>query len=177
MGGLENCRAGLVNSRKHPVRGTNEMQKTDLVSGIFWMAFALLVSVLSYTHQVGTLREPGPGFLFFYCGLLLVFMSLIMIVRSLRMRRQWKPLSLPFRGLNLRKVIPIVLSLFLYVALLETLGFLVGTFLILIFLLKIIEKKPWRLSLITSVLVTACSYLLFEYWLSAQLPRGLMDLL
>ncbi|PKN62667.1 MAG: hypothetical protein CVU57_23200 [Deltaproteobacteria bacterium HGW-Deltaproteobacteria-15] len=153
------------------------MQKIDLVSGIFWLAFAALVSVLSYLQQVGTLREPGPGFLFFYCGLLLGFMSLIMIVSSLRMRSAWKPLSLPFKGLNLKKLIPVVLSLFLYVALMETLGFVVGTFLILIFLLRIIEKKPWRLSLTTSVLVTACSYLLFQYWLAAQLPRGLLGLI
>ncbi len=153
------------------------MQKTDLVSGLFWLIFAAWVTVLSYMQQVGTLREPGPGFLFFYCGLLLGFMSLAMIVRSLRMRSERKSIALPFKGMNLRKMVPIALSLFLYVGLLETLGFAVGTFLVLLFLLRMIEKKPWRLSLTVSVLVTACSYLLFQYWLAAQLPRGLLDLI
>lgn len=151
------------------------MQKTDFVSGLFFLVFAGLICILSYRVQIGTLYQPGPGFLFFYCGLALGLMSLAMVLRSVNGRRTWKPLALPFRGTNLKKVIPIVLSVFLYVALLEQLGFFLSTFLELFFLLKIIEKKSWRISLVTCFSVTACCYLLFEFWLEAQLPRGFLS--
>lgn len=151
------------------------MQKNDFVGGLFFLIFSGLVCVLSYRARVGTLHEPGPGFLFFYTGVVLGFMSLAMVFRSLKGRASWKPLGLLFRGANLRKVIPVLLSVFLYVALLEQLGFPLSTFLVLLFLLRAVEKKSWTLSLVTCLSVTVCSYLLFELWLEAQLPRGLLD--
>ncbi|MBP1730713.1 MAG: tripartite tricarboxylate transporter TctB family protein [Deltaproteobacteria bacterium] len=157
--------------------GDGKVQKTDFVSAIFWLIFAGLVCTLSYRLQLGTLREPGPGFLFFFCGLALGIMSLVMLFSSLRKRGAWTPLALLFKGLNVGKMIFVVLSLFFYVAILEALGFILTTFLLFIFLLKGIERKGWRLSLLTSAVVTVCCYLLFEFWLETQLPQGLLALI
>jgi hypothetical protein len=46
-----------------------------------------------------------------------------------------------------------------------------------LFLLGIIEKKKWSLTIFVSVAVTVASYLIFEVWLRSQLPRGLLEFL
>ena len=80
-----------------------------------------------------------------------------------------------FHGQNLFKVVLVLLSLFLYVIFMETVGFIPLTVLLFIFLLGIIEKKRWFFTVFVSVVVTAISYLIFEVWLQCMLPRGLLE--
>jgi putative effector of murein hydrolase len=70
-----------------------------------------------------------------------------------------------------------LLSLFLYAILMETLGFILVTLLLFIFLLGIIEKKKWWFTVFVSVVVTVIAYLIFEIWLKSQLPKGLLGFL
>jgi hypothetical protein len=59
----------------------------------------------------------------------------------------------------------------------ETLGFILVTLLLFIFLIGMIEKKRWLLTVFVSVVVTAISYLIFEIWLKSMLPEGLLGFL
>ena len=70
-----------------------------------------------------------------------------------------------------------MLSLFLYALLMESLGFILVTLLIFIFILRMIEKKSWFSVAITSVMVTVASYLIFEIALQSQLPKGILGFL
>ena len=78
---------------------------------------------------------------------------------------------------NMLKIIFVLLSLFLYAFFMESLGFIPVTLLLFIFLLGIIEKKRWGVTIFVSVAVTGISYLLFEIWLKSQLPKGLLGFL
>ena len=79
------------------------------------------------------------------------------------------------RRSKLAKVALVLLSLFLYVGLVERLGFVPVTLLLFLFLLAVIEKKKWSFALLVSVIVTALSYLVFETALESQLPKGLLE--
>jgi putative tricarboxylic transport membrane protein len=67
-----------------------------------------------------------------------------------------------------------VISLLVYIVLLEPLGFLLTTFLFLLLLFKLSEPKRWLAPLIFSVTAAILSYLLFSVWLQCQFPRGLI---
>jgi hypothetical protein len=58
--------------------------------------------------------------------------------------------------------------------LLEWLGFLFTTFLFVWFLLKIVERRGWGFSVGVAALVAGASYAVFDLWLKAQLPAGLL---
>jgi len=62
------------------------MDKADRASGLFWLVFSLFVSYQSYKLGLGILHQPGPGFLFFWTGVVTAILSLIIIVMSLRNR-------------------------------------------------------------------------------------------
>jgi len=150
------------------------MDRADRVSGCFWFLFSLFGSYQSYKLGLGTLHQPGPGFLFFWTGIVVAILSFIIILRSFRSLPSEEPNRTGFGKWNLRKAILVLIALFLYVGLLEPLGFLVGTFFLFIFLLGIIEKKGWRFALPASLVVTVSAYLLFEVALQSHLPGGIL---
>jgi len=59
-----------------------------------------------------------------------------------------------------------------YTAFLEVLGFLLATFLLLLFLFRGIEPQRWVVSIGGSALTSFITYALFELWLKTQLPKG-----
>jgi len=153
------------------------MNKADRISGIFWLIFAVIVSIESRRMGLGTLHQPGPGFLFFWAGILLAIMSLIILIRARITRKKAGTRGLIFGGQKIGKIILVLISVFLYVLLMEKLGFIVVTFLLFLFLLGIVEKKDWGLTILTSLGVTVAAYLIFETALQSQLPKGILGFL
>jgi putative tricarboxylic transport membrane protein len=151
--------------------------RADRISGTFWLCFSVLIIIQSYRLGLGTLHKPGPGFLFFWVNILLGIMSLVILVRTWIGKKPEGVQPALFEGQNIPKIIFVLLSLFLYVILMETLGFILVTFFLFIFLLGMIEKKRWRLTVFVSVVVTVISYLIFEIWLKSMLPKGLLGFL
>jgi putative tricarboxylic transport membrane protein len=153
------------------------MEKADRASGLFWLVFSLFVSYESYELGLGTLHQPGPGFLFFWTGIVTAILSLTVIVRSFRKRSPDKANGSVFARWNVTKIVLVLLSLFLYGLLMERLGFLIVTLLLFLFLLGIIEKKKWSFTILVTLIVTVASYLVFEIALQSQLPKGLLEVL
>jgi putative tricarboxylic transport membrane protein len=153
------------------------MDKADRPSGLFWLIFSVFASYESYKLGLGTLHQPGPGFLFFWTGIVTTILSLTVILRSFGKRPAGKPDESISGMRKVTKIVLVLLSLFLYAALMEWMGFLVVTLLLFIFLLGVIEKKRWSLSVLISLIVTGISYLIFEVVLQSQLPKGFLEFL
>jgi putative tricarboxylic transport membrane protein len=153
------------------------MGRADRISGIFWLLFSALVIIESYRLGLGTLHQPGPGFLFFWASIALGIMALVVLIRAWINQKAGEPKISIFGTQNTRKIILVLISLFLYAILMETLGFILVTLLLFIFLLGIIEKKKWWFTVFVSVVVTVIAYLIFEIWLKSQLPKGLLGFL
>jgi hypothetical protein len=64
-------------------------------------------------------------------------------------------------------------ALILFALFLKTLGFLLASFLLIAFLFRIIEPLDWKKVLIGAFLTSLGSYLVFDLWLEAQLPKGI----
>ncbi len=50
----------------------------DLIGGLFWFGMGLLLSFWATLYQIGSLIQPGPGFLPLVLGLLLILLSFIL---------------------------------------------------------------------------------------------------
>lgn len=153
------------------------MGRFDRISGLFWLCFSGLVAIESYRLGLGTLHKPGPGFLFFWASVALGMMSLVILFRAWSDRRGEKPKRELFQRKPLLKIILVLVSVFLYAVFMETVGFILSTLVLFIFLLGMIEKKRWGYTVFVSFMVTACTYLIFEIWLKSQLPKGILEFL
>lgn len=153
------------------------MGKADRISGIFFLIFALITIIKSYRLGLGKIVEPGAGFLFFWAGIVLAIMSLVIIFSTFD-RKKAGELDKPILGeISFRKIILVLAAVFLYALLIETLGFILVTVTLFVFILGVVEKKSWRFTILSSFIVTSAAYLLFKTWLQTQLPAGILGFL
>jgi len=140
------------------------------VSALFWVAVGLLTCYGATRLGLGSVTEPGVGFIFFWSGLILVILSLIVLADSIRSSED----TVREMGeMNWAKIALVLLSLLLYAFFLERLGFVLTTFVLMSFLLGCIEGTKWFRSLGVAGAAALASYAIFELWLKIRLPKGL----
>jgi putative tricarboxylic transport membrane protein len=147
------------------------VKRTYVIVNIFWLVLSTAVCVESWSLKVGGLHNPGPGFLPFYTAILLGLLALISLLQTLK--ESEGPASEIWGGIQFGKLAILLGTLFLYVFLLDRLGFLLGTFLLLLVLFRIVESYSWKIVLFSSLLTTAATYFFFVILLESRLPRGL----
>jgi hypothetical protein len=65
-------------------------------------------------------------------------------------------------------------SLVIYTLLLNFIGFLLDTFLLIAFLLRVMEPMSWNKCMVGALGAAGASYVIFQLWLKAQLPTGFL---
>ena len=131
-----------------------------------------------FSHQfgLGEFRSPGPGLLPFLIGLFLLLISLYSLVRSLLRNGDRKDtLTKEQSSISFWRVGFVLLSLFAFAVLLEKIGYLITSFLILAFLFRSTGSKGWRFALITSCVTALVTYFVFTY-LGLRFPTGIFKL-
>jgi putative tricarboxylic transport membrane protein len=140
------------------------------VSALFWVAVGLLTCYGANRLGLGSVTEPGVGFIFFWSGLILVILSLIVLAGAIRGSED----TVREMGeMNWAKIALVLLTLLLYAFFLERLGFVLTTFILMSFLLGCIESTNWVRSLGVAGAAALASYAIFELWLKIRLPKGL----
>jgi putative tricarboxylic transport membrane protein len=149
--------------------------KKDQSSSLVWLTFAILICAETLRRlSLGSFRDPGSGFLPIISGIILGILALIHYVQSSLDKAKTTQGSgnLPERW---KALLIVYMSLVAYVFLLEPLGFLVATFLLLIILFRIAESRPWAVLIGTSALTSLVTFLIFDVFLKCQLPKGILS--
>lgn len=153
------------------------MKIYDLISSLLYLVIGLAFVAGGVRMGLGPLNAPGSGFLPVLIGGILSALSLGLLIKAVLVkeaaaerRRFWKEKD------SWVKVSCVVGALIFYMAALEFLGYVATTVLFIFFLLKVVGKKSWLLSLTMAVLVSLGSYALFKMALGVYLPKGLMQL-
>ncbi len=140
----------------------------ELRSGLFFLGLSLFVLWQSLRLELGTLKQPGPGFLSFCAGVILSVLSLILIHRGWGVRESRKHLP--------PRVILALVCLFAYSLVLDKVGFVVATFFLVGILFHLGEPRRWWTLLGMSALVTFLVYLVFGVLLHVFFPRGFLGI-
>ena len=150
------------------------MKKTKMttVGGIalFWVVLGILLCYGATQLGLGSVTEPGSGFIFFWSGLILVILSFIVFAED---RRSTEEMVHETGDTNWAKIALVILSLVLYAFFLERLGFVMTTFVLLSFLLGWIGGTNWVRSLGVASAAALGSFAIFELWLKIRLPKGI----
>lgn len=147
------------------------MRRGDLVSSLFWLLCAILIVVCSLRIPVGRVSNPGPGLIPLFLGVILGIFAIVLFIRSLL---QSVSEVTPFRleKHQAYRVIGTVGAMLVYAFTFIHLGFVTTTLLLMLFLLKVIFKLKWTISVGGAIIISCCAYLLFKVWLGLQLPAG-----
>ncbi|MCU0595671.1 MAG: tripartite tricarboxylate transporter TctB family protein [Desulfobacterota bacterium] len=147
-------------------------KRRDQISSLFWLFVGLGFASGGMHYGFGSWREPGAGFLPLLFGVLLAFMSLLLFIAKLKSTSETGANPFWLQGGSWATILLTFLSLVAYMALLKPAGFIVTTFLFILFLMKGISSKSWRASLIMAFSFSLLGYGLFSLLLGVLLPTG-----
>ena len=144
---------------------------------LFWVVFGALVALSSYRMGVGRLLEPGPGLMPLVLGVVMCILALFKFAGQRRAGRKSIDAGRGnIAGLRRRvgSIVATCLALFAYAFLLEFLGYLIITFVVMTFLLRAAGSKNWLSTVSYAAVITLVSYFGFSY-LGTRFPPGLLS--
>jgi putative tricarboxylic transport membrane protein len=149
------------------------MNRNDRWTSFIWSCLGLHIAYEGYQLKLGSLHNPGCGFLIFGAGITLSILSLILFIRTFASKKEenkalWKGLQWPI-GIKL------MIALFAYALVLRWLGFLLATFLLMLFLFKGLVPQKWRIAFLLSIITITLTYLIFGVFLETQVPEGVLE--
>ena len=147
-------------------------------SSLVWLGLSVLICIGSARLSLGDFQNPGPGFLPFIAGSVLGVLAAVVFVQARRAAVSAKETRGPIWANpgGVKKIVLTVIALLAYATTMDYLGFLASTFFFSFFLLRMIEPQRWGVVILESLLASGVSYLIFEIWLQAQLPRGIFQI-
>ena len=153
------------------------MKKADQWSGILLLVIAGVICWGSLSLSYGHVHNPGPGFFPFWLGAILGAMALGLVLKTTWQREGAKTLrAILSEKVRWEKVLFVVIALMLYGYLINFLGYLIVTFLLMAFLLRFIEPRPWKAVIMWTLIGTIGSYLVFDLWMKLRLPKGFLGI-
>ncbi len=149
------------------------MRAKGILSSLLLVLVAFIFCFYSIKLGLGEASAPGPGFVPFLAGCLLIVLSVGSLFEKGRTGSQEDTSGLS-QGKRRTMALGILGLLFLYALAMGFLGFLIATFLVLTLLFKIPEKQSWGVSLVVSILTVVFTYVIFEYFLQVTFPVGFL---
>jgi putative tricarboxylic transport membrane protein len=145
----------------------------DAVSSVFWMSLGAVFAVGSFRYGVIKSGAPGPGFVPFLAGVILLILSAAVLVSAVKK-------GSPAAGFHdffpeydsPRRFLVAVLALPIYVLGMMYVGCLLTSFLFLLFFLKFTEPRSWTVALTIAGLGAGTIYGVFVVMLKIPFPKG-----
>ena len=131
----------------------------------------VLVMVLSFSYGLGTIKKPGPGLYPFVVGLLILPLDLLVFLSSRKHPHEGQ--SLNKRGIV--TFLSFVGACVFWIVAMPYTGYPIVTLIAAFFLSKVMKLEGWVKPLILALGVAIFIYLLFDYWLYIDLPRGILE--
>lgn len=141
--------------------------RNDQLSGLMLVAFALFLAWANLDYPVGSLHEPGPGYLPLLLAIFLGSMGLIVAAAG-----GSSPLLAAMKWVEARRA-AVILALCAGAAFaLERIGYRLTVIALLIVLLGIVERRRPLMVALVSVGFSLLSYYIVGDLLLVPLPRG-----
>lgn len=146
------------------------VRRAEFWGGLFWLAFGAFVTWQGWLLELGTLREPGSGFVFFWLGLMISVFAVVIALDGVR--GQGPLLADLWHGARWRNVLLVILALIAFGFLFEGLGFVLCSLALLLFLMTFVDPVKPVLSIPISVVAAVGVWYVLEKVLLVQLPKG-----
>ena len=158
---------GVTGSETSGAREPRAGLRNDQISGLLLLLLALFIAWENRAYPVGTLTEPGPGYLPLALAIFLGATGLLIAVFGGK--------SLAFsetRWPELARAVLILVACGVGANALERLGYRLTMVALLIFFLGVVERRNWIAAVVVAIGFSLISYLVFATWLRVPLPVG-----
>jgi len=149
----------------------------DIIGSVVLILIGIGVVIGSIRLHVGTPLMPQPGFFPFLGGFLLIGLSLVLLVQGWlgRDKAPRQPREAAFG--EWRRPLILVVSMSVYTAVLEWLGYVLPTIALSVVILRVLGVTSWKVLILASVGLSVGTYVLFGRILGIDLPAGVLPFL
>lgn len=141
--------------------------RSDVVSGIVIVLIALAVVWQNRAYPIGSLAEPGPGYMPLLIAAALGIFGLLITLRG-----GSSPLFNTVDWSEGRRGVVMLVACGVAVFALERIGYRLTMIALLVFMLGVVERKRPLPTVLVALGFSFLSYWLFATLLKVQLPRG-----
>lgn len=139
----------------------------DRVAGLALVLIGLLTLEESRAFPLGSLHKPGPAFMPVLLAILLILFGVAVFAMGAQTKR-WRDIGWE----EWRHAVAIFGACAFAAWGLERLGYRLTMAVVVGFLLLLLERKGWALSLVLTIVMAWGSFFLFDTLLRVPLPRG-----
>ena len=150
------------------------LNNSELWGGLIGLALGLFVIWSGLKLKLGTINDPGSGYVLFYTGILMCLFAASIIIAAVT---EGGP-SFASRWQNARWGKPVVLILCLtaFAFALEPLGFLLSAIPLMLLLLRLIDPVRWTVAIPIAILAPLGMWWVLKHLLAIQLPHGIFEI-
>jgi putative tricarboxylic transport membrane protein len=144
----------------------------DFWSNLFLFLLSGAVIHEAFNLELGTPRNPGSGFMIFGAAAALGLFALRQFITAVLSPAGLR--STAGTPIHWGRIVSVILAVLAYILLLESVGYLLCTFLLLCFLFQVLDTGQWVTRTIGAALTSVVTYAVFAKALKLSLPKGLM---
>lgn len=159
-----------TNSKPIAIKPTGK-KRDDAITAIVLLVFSGFVISEALSMSISAEYGPGPGMFPLILGISLAVLSLLLLWDGINPRTKDKASKFQNKAGLLASGL-MVLGLVGYALVITKLGYLLTTFLLVLFLMGVVARDKLRTTLLTAIAVTVLLYLIFDVGLGVQLPKG-----
>ena len=146
----------------------------DRISGLFGFLFGVFIIRDGVRLDIGGFHQPEPGLFVLLGGVFLAIFSALILLQSILAKTITTDSETRGGIENPWVIVFIFMGLVIYVLIFEWLGFIITTFLLVTFLLRLLEQKKWWNILLTAGVITLSTFIIFNVFLKSGLPKGIL---
>jgi putative tricarboxylic transport membrane protein len=150
------------------------LNNSELWGGLIGLALGGFVIWSGLKLKLGTINDPGAGFVLFYTGILMCLFVASIIIGALT---EGGP-TFGSRWVDTRwtKPLLVIVCLIAFAFALDPLGFLLSSVPLMLLLLRLIDPVRWTLAVPIAVLVPLGMWWVLKRLLLIQLPSGIFEI-
>ena len=151
-----------------------KLNNSELWGGLIGLALGVFVIWSGVKLKLGSINDPGSGYVLFYTGILMCLFALTIIVSAVT--EGGPSFGSRWEGARWTKPVVIIACLTAFSFALEPLGFLLSAIPLMLLLLRAIDPVRWTLALPLAVLAPLGVWWVLKRMLLIQLPSGIFEI-
>jgi putative tricarboxylic transport membrane protein len=151
-----------------------KLNNSELWGGLIGLALGIFVVWSGLKLKLGTINDPGSGYVLFYAGVLMCVFAATIIIAAVTeggptFGSRWK-------DTRWTKPLLIIACLVAFSFSLDTFGFLLSTIPLMALLLRVIDPARWSLTIPIALLAPLGVWWVLKRLLLIQLPSGIFEI-
>jgi putative tricarboxylic transport membrane protein len=151
-----------------------KFNNSELWGGLVGLGLGVFVIWSSFKLKIGTIHDPGSGYVLFYTGILMCLFAATIIIAAVT--EGGPTFGSRWAGARWTKPAVLIACLLVYCFALEPLGFLLSSIPLMLLLLRAIDPVRWPLALPLAVLAPLGVWWVLKRLLLIQLPAGIFEI-